>query len=226
MARTLIRRISFAAACRSPRHGCLRSCQSVIDVGCGSGGMLGVLRAQGASPIGVDLSFTALFGASRRFPLVVAHPTALPFRPGSLDGAVLHHVLEHSDEPRRLLCEIAASLRRGGRVRVVVPRADSMLARVLGSWFDGWDVPRHRVHFVESGLVRLLDEVALEVDAVRQFPEPGSVVRSVEHRIGRRAPRILAVASRLALGAVLWAVWPVVRRSSVLDIVARRSEAA
>jgi SAM-dependent methyltransferase len=52
----------------------------------------------------------------------------LPFLPGSLGRVHARHVLEHLDDLAAVMSEIAASLRRGGRLSVEVPYFASVSA--------------------------------------------------------------------------------------------------
>ncbi|MCY4013483.1 MAG: class I SAM-dependent methyltransferase [Gammaproteobacteria bacterium] len=49
---------------------------------------------------------------------IVADPMDLPLAAGSLDGVVLHHVLEAAPDPRAVLREVTRALRPGGRLLV------------------------------------------------------------------------------------------------------------
>lgn len=49
---------------------------------------------------------------------IVADPMDLPLAAGSLDGVVLHHVLEATPDPRAVLREVTRALRPGGRLLV------------------------------------------------------------------------------------------------------------
>jgi hypothetical protein len=56
----------------------------------------------------------------------------------------------------------------GGVFVVTVPDAASLQASVWGAHWLHWDVPRHRHHFNEASLCRLLKNAGLEVAAVRR----------------------------------------------------------
>lgn len=49
---------------------------------------------------------------------IVADPMDLPLAAGSLDGVVLHHVLEAAPDPRAVLREVTRALRPGGRLLI------------------------------------------------------------------------------------------------------------
>lgn len=72
---------------------------------------------------------------------------ALPFKNASFDGALNIVVLEHTADPARVLCEIARTLKPGGRLLLVVPQQ--------------WEVhqaPHDYFRFTRFGLERLLGQ--------------------------------------------------------------------
>jgi SAM-dependent methyltransferase len=98
----------------------------VLDVGCGAGRFIDVLRSQGnARVIGVDYSAAANvaaenFRSDRNVLIVRADALRLPIRPGSLDGAYSIGVLHHTPDPRRGFQQLVAAVREGGWVAVCV----------------------------------------------------------------------------------------------------------
>jgi len=93
-----------------------------VDVGCGCGGNLDLMRGKG-SWIGLDSSPEALRFCSERGHRLLALGDAvrLPFGDGSLSSAAALDVVEHL--PRDGLCarEIFRALRPGGRLLVTAP---------------------------------------------------------------------------------------------------------
>jgi SAM-dependent methyltransferase len=96
--------------------------RAVLEVGCGSGGLLpGLARLGAARPIGVDLSIERLTAARRHEGLGVAQAdaAALPFATGAFDLVVQSTVLSSVlDAPARraIAAEMARVLRPDGRV--------------------------------------------------------------------------------------------------------------
>ena len=102
----------------------------VLEIGCGGGGLLRLLRERGAVALGVDTLDVALELAKRRGGLsggltVIRIDTkgALPFRDGSFDAVVGQHVVEHLADVGVALCEWKRLLRSGGRLVLATPNA-------------------------------------------------------------------------------------------------------
>ena len=89
----------------------------VADVGAGTGVASRLLAARGARVVGADLSPAMLaHGAATRPPGVVADALRLPFRAGSLGGAVYAFCLNHVPDPVAALREARRALVPGGVV--------------------------------------------------------------------------------------------------------------
>ena len=86
----------------------------MLDIGCGTGGNLGMLSEFGPTA-GIDISFRALkqIHQSPALGLVQASSEALPFATGSFDGAHLYGVIEHLDDDLIALQEALPRLPAG-----------------------------------------------------------------------------------------------------------------
>ncbi len=100
----------------------LSRARAVIDVGCGAGALLPLIRsrAPGAMVLGVDrsagmLSVAVAKGAG---PLALMDAQQLAARTGSFDVAVLAFMLFHLPAPSDCLSEVARLLRKEGKVGV------------------------------------------------------------------------------------------------------------
>jgi len=105
---------------------------SILDVGCGTGGMIPHLRRFG-SVVGVDLSDRALSFAKRRAQghLVQAGLPHLPFPSGSFDLLTSLDVIYHQavTDDDAALSEMARLLRPGGKLLLRVPAHDWLRGR-------------------------------------------------------------------------------------------------
>ena len=130
----------------------------LLDVGCGGGLFLRLMRARGFRGIGLDFSAQAAAVAWRQqgVPAVCALPDRAPLSPASLACLTMFHVLEHLYDPRACLQAAYDLLAPDGRLVVQVPNAGSWQSRVLGHAWNGFDVPRHLFDFRATDLERLL----------------------------------------------------------------------
>lgn len=141
----------------------------VLEVGCGAGRFLHALRAArpGLELVGMDVSRTALALLERRCPEVEIRPiegAALPAAEGEFDAALLMDVLEHVDDPERLVAELHRVLRPGGVLHVHVPCEGD--PRSLWRWLPGQAGERglkrrfggHLQRFRRAGLLALLEQ--------------------------------------------------------------------
>ncbi len=94
---------------------------SLVDVGCGTGGLLIAAARRGMTPVGVDhalrwlvIARRALDDAGMDAPLVAADGGLLPFAPGSFDAMTCIETLEHAEDQRGLLNGCLRVVRAGG----------------------------------------------------------------------------------------------------------------
>lgn len=108
----------------------LRGCQRVLEVGCGRGDFLAMLRDHGiADSRGIEINLSAVRSAQERGLDVSA--TALGDLVGheQFDGVCAFQVLEHVPEPGLFLADMLRALRPGGRLIISVPCNDSFVGR-------------------------------------------------------------------------------------------------
>lgn len=122
------------AVCREIRR--FRRSGLVLDVGCGSGNFLRVMRDGGFSATGVERSESGWSYATGTHGLDVFHGSIEEFIRSrgrhSFDVITLLNVLEHLKQPREMLLSLAGISSPGGLLVVVVPdaRLHVVLARV------------------------------------------------------------------------------------------------
>lgn len=108
----------------------------VLEIGCGGGGMLRLLRERGARAVGVDVLADALRLASERGReresggffsppslVQIAEDGRLPFRDHAFDALIAQHVIEHLADVDAALREWNRVLKSGGRLTLATPNA-------------------------------------------------------------------------------------------------------
>jgi SAM-dependent methyltransferase len=146
--------------------------QRILDVGAGTGTMAADLRRRfpKADIVGLELSREGVERARVSVPSAtflqrdLIHDTDLdPRLRAWATAAVCSEVLEHVDEPMRLLRGVVPYLAPGCRLVVTVPGGPmSAFDRSIG----------HRTHFTPNSLTRLLADSGLRVEFVKRSGFP------------------------------------------------------
>jgi SAM-dependent methyltransferase len=129
----------------------------VLEIGAGTGWMLGAFRARGWLAVGSERSLASAITARDASGAAMFVGDLSAVRPGeTIDLIVMFHVLEHLADPSHALRDAAARLRPGGTLVLGVPNVGSWQARFAGPHWMHLDVPRHLVHFTPDSLERAL----------------------------------------------------------------------
>ncbi len=167
----------------------------LLDVGCGGGLFLGMMRERGFRVLGLDFSREAAGIAWRRHqvPATCAMLENAPFRAGSMAGVTMFHVLEHLHDPRAYLSAAHRLLAPKGRLVVQVPNAGCWQFRLLGRAWNGVDVPRHLFDFRDRDVEMLLASSGFEVVRRKHFSlrdNPAGLASSVAPALDPMARRV------------------------------------
>lgn len=132
--------------------GHFTGCRSVLDVGCGAGIFLDLLRRENISATGVERnSLVAEYGKSKGLQIATADALAYVETCDTLfDGIYCSHFIEHLpvESVQRLLERLVTCLDEGGTLVLVFPDPESIRSQLLGFWRD----PEH-VRFYHPELV-------------------------------------------------------------------------
>ena len=118
----------------------------VLEVGCGTGGLLASAIGAGRRIVGVDIALRWLVLARRRLAdrgmfatLIGAGADRLPWPDATFDALVADSLLEHLDDPAAALREWRRVVRPGGRLHLWSPNRHSMATDPhVGLWGLGW----------------------------------------------------------------------------------------
>jgi len=144
---------------------------SVLDIGCGGGLFLDVMKRDGWIVTGAEFNAETARDVSGMYaiPVVSGSPSEWSFSEGNFDVITMNHVLEHLREPDGMVAECRRLLRKGGLFVCSVPNIASLQASAgKGVWFH-LDIPYHIHHFTEAGLTKLLKKHSFSIVRVRRF---------------------------------------------------------
>jgi SAM-dependent methyltransferase len=160
----------------------------ILDVGCGDGFHLRLLRDfghPGWKLEGVDASERAA-AAARRAGLVVHLGTIeqLGLPAASYDLVLLIATIEHVDDPAGVLRAVRRLLKPGGRVVIVTDNTATLDFAVFGArHWGGYHFPRHFNLFNRATLARLAAVAELDVDSIETVMSPVNWVYSVRNAL-------------------------------------------
>jgi 2-polyprenyl-3-methyl-5-hydroxy-6-metoxy-1,4-benzoquinol methylase len=128
-----------------------------LDVGCATGALLDVLRAQGWEPQGAEICAPAAeYGRLRyRLPIHSGSLESARFPDGRFELVHASHLIEHLNEPGAFLDEVARVLAPDGLLVLTTPNVSSFQARYFGpAWRSA--INDHLYLFSRRSLERLL----------------------------------------------------------------------
>lgn len=189
----------------------------VVDIGCGTGFSAALLASQGFSVVALDAMLEGLQLAAHRKPrlhLVQGSALSLPFRPGSLQGALLMDVLEHVPA-EQALGEVWRVLTPGGFLIFSVPSLPWLWSRrdEGAGHFCRYTRKQMRRLLVQGGFIPqelryylflLLPVVLVSRLLARFWP----AFEQLEERPGKLANALGYVLVRGEVGVGRWISWP------------------
>jgi SAM-dependent methyltransferase len=187
----------------------------LLDIGCGGGLFLGLMRRRGFRVVGLDFSAEAAAIAWRRqqAPAVCGMLEQSPLRPASFAAVTMFHVLEHLYDPRAYLAGVRELLKPGGRLIIQVPNASCWQFRLLGRSWNGVDVPRHLFDFRARDVELLLETADFEVVRRKYFSlrdNPAGLASSLAPSLDPMARRVRRIvespSARLAKDLTYFAI--------------------
>lgn len=142
---------------------------TILEVGCGTGHLLGYLSAAGFSCYGCDISFFAAQACRQ----INASASEIPFRDGSMDAVLSISVIEHLDPEtaRKFLKEAGRVLKTNGVLFLVTPNKSSVRSLIFGAHRIHNGDPTHVFFYSPASLANVLREEGFG-NIRSRFPHP------------------------------------------------------
>ncbi len=170
----------------------------VLDVGCGGGLFLRMMRELGYPVLGLETSPQAakLAWATNHVAVICGDLANSPVVNESCAVVTMFHVLEHLHDPVGYLHSARALLRPEGRLIIQVPNASSWQFLLFGEYWNGVDVPRHLINYRQRDIENLLEYCGFEVLRDKQFSlrdNPAGFASSVAPSLDPMARRVRGI---------------------------------
>ena len=222
-----------------------------LDIGCGRGLYLRMLKERGYQVRGAELSATTAGSVDPELPIDLGEVTPGRYADASFDLISLWHVLEHLPTPDVTLEACARALKPSGALLIAVPNYGSTQARFGGEQWFHLDLPRHIFQFTQPTLERLLAEHGFKIERWRSGQwemDPFGLLQTFLNRLGLRhnalfdtlrndaavkrdlsglyrAAMLLSFPLGMALATPLSLLFRLLGRAGTLIVVARKGEA-
>ncbi len=144
-----------------------KSGSKILDIGCGTGEFLNLMKAKGWEAIGVEPAEHPREFAKTNFGLNVFDEDKLdkPVASG-FDVITLWHVLEHVPDLNQRISQINRLLSDEGLLVVALPNVNSWDATHYKNFWAAWDVPRHLYHFSKETFDMLMKKHNLKIISI------------------------------------------------------------
>jgi 2-polyprenyl-3-methyl-5-hydroxy-6-metoxy-1,4-benzoquinol methylase len=161
---------------------------TLVDVGCGRGGLFRHVRRTCQRYVGCDLLRYDGFPdhASVRFVCANLNAAPFPLESGRADAVVAVEVIEHLENPRAFMRELLRLAKPGGLVVVTTPNQASLLSKltlVVKDQFNAFQegsYPAHITALLPVDLLRIAGETGLR-DASLRYTDAGRVPFTARH---------------------------------------------
>lgn len=140
---------------------------SLLDIGCGTGNFLQVVKNDGWKVTGVEPDPSARKLAIETCGETIHEEAFLnSIQNQKFDIITMWHVLEHVHELDQRIIQLKNLLQPGGRLIVAVPNCASKDAAHYKSYWGAYDVPRHLYHFKPADIKNLFEKNLFTVEKI------------------------------------------------------------
>ena len=168
--------------------------KKVLDVGCGNGRFLMVMKMLGWEVYGIEPDECSrdiarkYIGAS-----IYSSFEEASFPDGFFPVITMNHVLEHISDPLSVLNECHHALKNGGRMGICLPNWKAFGHRIFGKYWYALEPPRHVALYAPDTLERLIRHSGFELESLRTTSIREAKIafrQSWLFKFGRRPPKI------------------------------------
>lgn len=155
----------------------------IMDVGCGTGDTLVLLKELGWDTYGSDINSRAIAIAKQQgidHTILGPYQTLRSYPNNFFDVIRLYHVIEHIDDPVDCIALVSRKLKKGGELILGTPNADSLVARIFGTYWYNLDSPRHLFVFTPKTLTSVLSRQGF-TPCHAEFCSAGGILGSIQY---------------------------------------------
>lgn len=157
----------------------------LLDVGCGSGEWLALMRELGWQVEGLDFDQNAVEVANRNgLKVRCGGLEEQKYPDGSFDAVTLNHVIEHVPDPLQTVTECLRVLKPGGKLVVFTPNNSSLSHQWFKGDWRGLEPPRHLHIFSMNSMLGMLAKAGFRKITIRPHIAASVIYESILLRRG------------------------------------------
>ena len=155
----------------------------LLDIGCGSGTTISLLKKIGWEVYGLDIDKHAIAAAQKNGLSNVTlggYHGLTKYPDGFFDVIRLYEVIEHLDRPDDCIQAAYKKLKKGGELIIGTSNFDSLVRRIFGTYWYNLDTPRHTYQFTPKTLKKIISSAGFTISSV-QFSSAAGWVGSIQY---------------------------------------------
>lgn len=197
----------------------------LLDIGCGTGEYLRLLKDIGWSVQGVEpVEKAALAAKNAGINVEWKSYEEVEYPEKSFDVITMWHVLEHFPDPKRALQKVSKMLKDDGLLLIGIPNYDSFDRRVFREYWNGFEIPLHIYHFTPGSIKNLLNIAGFNCMKVVHTIRPADMASSLENYFASRnkSKNIYIRKVSFLLSLPMSYIFSLLRRSSIIVVYAQK----
>ncbi len=145
-----------------------RKTNNLLDVGAGNGFFLEIAKARGWNVYGTELTNQSVeVGERKDINMRKGCLHNVGFEENQFDVITSFEVIEHVNNPQKLIKEMHRVLRVGGKVYITTPNFNALLRYRLKSKYDVIEYPNHLCYFTKKTLRKAFSDAGFGVTKIK-----------------------------------------------------------
>lgn len=203
---------------------------TMLDVGCGAGQYIMLMRQGGWTVCGSELNEAAAAkGREAGLEIYGGELMDAKFDDKFFDFVRSNHSFEHIPNPGPILREMHRILKEDGKLFIGIPNFDGLMARLFGRYWWYFGLPVHPFNYTEKGIATILERHGFKVDKLIHNSDSAGLLGSIQiwlnARRGKRSSSGWIIESEFMRMPVFYAVKLVdlVRRGDCIEVICSKA---
>ena len=155
----------------------------LLDIGCGIGSYLSIVKDLGWKPFGIELNGNAAQYANN----ILGHQVKagsfedIEYPEHYFDVITMWHSLEHFINPKKIVSKSRSILKKGGLLLIGVPNYSSLDRKIFKDNWNGFEIPLHLYHFTPDSITQLIEHAGFSCIKITHTIRPSDMVKSLKN---------------------------------------------